>query len=56
MKQTKRIASLRIHVERVINRIRDFKFLDIHEKIDNKLVPYIDPAAFIAAGLVNLKK
>ena len=55
VKKTKRIASIRIHVERVINRIRNFKLLDIHARIDNKLLPYIDDAVFIAAALVNLQ-
>lgn len=55
VKLTKQIASLRIHVERVINRIRNFKFVDIHTRIDNKLLQYLDSAVFIASGLVNLQ-
>ncbi|KAK5647949.1 hypothetical protein RI129_002841 [Pyrocoelia pectoralis] len=38
--ETKRIASLRIHVERVIRRLREFTFLTPHACIDNKLIPY----------------
>ncbi|KAJ8678420.1 hypothetical protein QAD02_014207 [Eretmocerus hayati] len=51
---TKQIASLRIHVERVINCIRNDELLNIHTRVDNKLFKYIDSAVYIVCGLVNL--
>ncbi|KAJ8964893.1 hypothetical protein NQ314_004532 [Rhamnusium bicolor] len=51
--ETKRIASLRIHVERVIRRLREFSFLAPHACIDNKLIPYTDLIIKIACGLIN---
>ncbi|XP_072384205.1 uncharacterized protein [Diabrotica undecimpunctata] len=53
--ETKRIASLRIHVERVIRRLREFAFLAPHACVDNKLIPYMDHLIKIACGLVNLQ-
>ncbi|KAJ8674377.1 hypothetical protein QAD02_005639 [Eretmocerus hayati] len=55
VKLTKQIASLRIHVERVINRIRNFQLLDIHSRVDNHLLPHLDSMVKIACGLVNLQ-
>lgn len=51
---TKRIASLRIHIERVI-RIREFSLLEPHATIDHYIVPYIDSVVKIAASLINLQ-
>lgn len=53
--ETKRIASLRIHVERVIRRIREFSFLAPHACIDNKLLPFTDNIIKIVCGLINLQ-
>lgn len=53
--ETKRIASLRIHVERVIRRLREFSCLAPHACIDNKLIPYTDHITKIVCGLVNLQ-
>lgn len=53
--ESKRISSLRIHVERVIRRIREFKFLEPHATIDNHLIPYTDNIITIAAALINLQ-
>lgn len=53
--ETKRIASLRIHVERVIRRLREFAFLVPHACIDNKLIPYTDQIIKIVCGLINLQ-
>lgn len=52
-KATKRIASLRIHVERLIRRIREFKFLEPHACIDIHLLGKVDSSVLIAAGLIN---
>lgn len=53
--ETKRIASLRIHVERVIRRLREFAFLAPHACIDNKLIPHTDHIIKIVCGLINLQ-
>lgn len=53
--ETKRIASLRIHVERVIRRLREFSFLAPHACIDNKLLRYTDNVIKIVCGLINLQ-
>ncbi|XP_046407708.1 uncharacterized protein LOC124172309 [Ischnura elegans] len=52
---TKRIASLRVHIERVIGRIREFKMLKPHSCIDHNLIMYLDDINKTAAGLVNLQ-
>lgn len=53
--ETKRIASLRIHVERVIRRVREFSFLAPHACIDIKLIPHTDQIIKIVCGLINLQ-
>ena len=53
--QTKRIASLRIHVERVIGRIRLYKMLEPHAATPNALLDRIDDAVVIACGLINMQ-
>ncbi|GLV37567.1 hypothetical protein CBL_20379 [Carabus blaptoides fortunei] len=53
--ESKRIASLRIHVERVIRRISEFKFFEPHATIDNHLIPYTDNIITTAAALINLQ-
>ena len=55
VKETKQIASTRIHVERVINRIRNFQLLNIHTRVDNNLIDSLDSAIVIAAALVNMQ-
>lgn len=52
---TKRIASLRIHVERVIRRLREFKFLKPHACIHSKSISLTDHILCIVCGLVNLQ-
>ena len=51
----RRIASLRIHVERAICRLRDFKLLEPYTFVDHNLIRYLDYVAGIACGLVNLQ-
>jgi hypothetical protein len=53
--ETKRIASLRIHIERAIRRIREFKLLKPYSCINNKLIYLTDEVVVIAAGLINLQ-
>jgi hypothetical protein len=55
VKQSKRIAALRIHVERVIGRLRDFSMLMPHACVDIHLVPLLDYAIIIACGIVNFQ-
>lgn len=54
--KTKSIASLRIHVERVIGRVRDFTLLKPHSVVDLKLLPRVDDAVYAACSLINLQK
>lgn len=51
--ETKRIASLRIHIERIIRRVREFKMLRPHSCLNLKLVPNLDHIIIIACALVN---
>lgn len=52
---SKVIASLRIHIERVIRRVRLFKLLKPHSVVNNKLVNILDDAVIVACGLINLQ-
>lgn len=51
--ETKRIASLRIHIERTIRRVREFKILRPHSCLHLKLVSNLDHIINIACALVN---
>lgn len=53
--QTKIIASLRIHVERVIRRLREFRMLKPHSTVNHKHVGYLNYLVIIACGLNNLQ-
>lgn len=53
---TKRIASVRIHIERIIKRIRDFKLLSPHATCPSEIVQKLDGVIVIACGIVNLQK
>lgn len=55
VKKTKKIASLRIHIERVIRRIREFSFLKPHACINHYLLGKLDDVIVIACGLINLQ-
>lgn len=52
---SKQIASLRIHVERVIRRLREFKLIAPHACVDHHLICNFDNFVNIACGLVNLQ-
>lgn len=52
---TKQIASVRIHVERVIRRLREFKMLEPHVTLDHNLLSSLDDTVLLAAALVNLQ-
>lgn len=55
IKESKRIASLRIHVERVIGRIREFSMVDIHSRINHNLLYLMDHIVLIVCGIVNIQ-
>lgn len=54
--ETKVIASLRVHVERVIRRIREFHILKPHSVVNYSHIKYLDHIVIIASGLVNLQE
>lgn len=53
--ESKRIASLRIHIERVIRRLREFEYLKPHSVIDHSLIGNTDLVIEIACALINLQ-
>lgn len=53
--QTKRIASLRIHIECLIRRLREFNKLKPHACADHNLIAVIDEVIVIASALINLQ-
>ncbi|XP_022818861.1 uncharacterized protein LOC111362877 [Spodoptera litura] len=55
VRQTKIIASLRIHVERVIRRLREFHMLKQHTVINTNILRIIDHIIIIACALINLQ-
>ncbi|KAL4721003.1 hypothetical protein ACJJTC_016774 [Scirpophaga incertulas] len=55
VKQTKQIASLRIHVERVIRRLREFAMLKMHSVINSHLMGMLDLCITTACALINLQ-
>ena len=55
VKEAKRIAALRIHVERVIRRLREFNMLAQHACIDRQLISILDYAVIIACGIINMQ-
>ncbi|CAK1577901.1 unnamed protein product [Parnassius mnemosyne] len=55
MRQTKKIASLRIHVERVIRRIREFGMLKMHSVININQIGMLDMSITTTGALINLQ-
>lgn len=55
VKLTKQIASLRIHIERVIRRVREYKFFVPHSCINHYLIKKTDFVVQIVCGLINLQ-
>ena len=53
--KTKRIASLRIHVERSIGRLRNFSILKPYSVIPSSAFTNIDDFLIIAASLSNIQ-
>ncbi|XP_030039710.2 uncharacterized protein LOC115455167 [Manduca sexta] len=54
-RKTKEIASLRIHIERVIRRIREFSMLKPHSVVNTNLIKLLDDCIIIACALINLQ-
>ena len=50
------IAGLRIHVERVIARVRVFKMLAMHSRIPLSMIDLVDSIVRVVCGLVNLQQ
>ncbi|KAK3891709.1 hypothetical protein Pcinc_004418 [Petrolisthes cinctipes] len=50
------IAGLRIHLERVIRRIRVYKILDMHSCVPLSMMDVLDDIVRIVCGLVNLQE
>lgn len=55
VRQTKIIASLRIHIERVIRRLREFYMLKQHSVINTNILRVLDHVIIIACALINLQ-
>ncbi|XP_041988815.1 uncharacterized protein LOC121740242 [Aricia agestis] len=55
VKQTKQIASLRIHIERVIRRLREFSILKMHTVVNSNLIGMLDLCIKTACALINLQ-
>lgn len=53
--ETKRIASLRIHIERVVRRLREYEMLKPHACVNHNLLPHMDSLVMIASALINLQ-
>ncbi|XP_054715697.1 uncharacterized protein LOC129225127 [Uloborus diversus] len=52
---TKQIAAVRIHVERVISRLRIFAILSKHTCVDNHLLQLFDKILIVVCGLINFQ-
>ncbi|CAH2100747.1 unnamed protein product [Euphydryas editha] len=55
VRQTKIIASLRIHIERVIRRLREFHMLKQHSVINTNILRVLYHVIIIACALINLQ-
>ncbi|XP_016844515.1 uncharacterized protein LOC100115309 isoform X2 [Nasonia vitripennis] len=53
--ETKRIASLRIHIERVIRRLREFSILQPCANLSSNYIKHLDSMVIIAAALSKLQ-
>ncbi|KAL4714366.1 hypothetical protein ACJJTC_009718 [Scirpophaga incertulas] len=55
VRETKIIASLRIHIERVIRRVREFHMLKQHSMINKHFLRILNDVIVIARALINLQ-
>lgn len=51
----RRIAGVRIHVERAIRRICEFRFIGPHAHLHRSLIKHADDVCFLLCGLGNLQ-
>lgn len=54
-RKTKEIASLRIHIERVIRRLREFSMLKPHSVVNTNLIKFLDDCVVISCALINIQ-
>lgn len=52
---TKQIAALRIHIERVIKRYREFAILRPHATVNLYLIASLNEIVFVASALINIQ-
>lgn len=55
VKQSRQIAALRIHIERIISRIREFQMLSPHARINHQYMYLMDCIVKIACAIVNVQ-
>ncbi|KAM0736958.1 hypothetical protein ACS0PU_000051 [Formica fusca] len=53
--ETRCIASLRIHVERVCRKIKEFNILKPHSTIHHDTIDTVDDMIIVAADLINIQ-
>lgn len=56
VKESRQIASIRIHIERIIRRVREFHILHPHACTNHHLVHLMSHFALIACGIINFQK
>lgn len=55
VRETRTIAALRIHIERTIRRLREFRMLKEHSCINKNMVHHLDSVVTIACGIINIQ-
>lgn len=55
-REAKRIASLRIHIERIIRRVREFQMLRMQSVVHNSLLYLMNCIVIIVCGLINVQE
>lgn len=55
VRHTKQVASIRIHIERAIRRLREFHLLKLHSCVHHNMLKYLDHCVTTACGIANLQ-
>ena len=55
VRKTKQVASIRIHIERAIRRVREFYMLKPHSCVHHDTMKYMDHCLIVACGIINLQ-
>lgn len=55
VRMSKRVAAVRIHIERVISRIREFTMLTPHATVDKNFINLLDFIVVIACAVINMQ-